>query len=152
MSTSRQEALQILKENGIRRTDSRVEILSLMLEEGIPMEAREIFTKLSEKLGDDAIWLSTVYRNLEAFEEKGLVHKVRMPDSDSIFYHLHETKHKHYAICRSCRKELPLPFCYLDELSSSLKAQGFVPKYHSLEVFGLCQDCYQKLQAEDKSM
>lgn len=141
---TRDEALQILRENNIRRTSARVYMLEAMQTAEVPLDAKEIFDKVVEKVGEDSIWLSTIYRNLEVFEEKELVHQVRMPESESIYYHLHEQEHKHYAICKNCRKEIHLDFCYLDELSDSLESQGFTPKYHRLEIFGLCKDCNNK--------
>ena len=138
---SRDIALQLLRENKIIRTTARVYIIETMLAKDVPMEANEIFEHILSKVGEESIWLSTVYRNLELFEQKGLVHQVRMPDSDSSFYHLHEQEHKHFAICEICRKEIPLAFCYLDELADSLEEQGFTPKYHRLDIFGLCKEC-----------
>ncbi len=137
----REESIQILKENNIRNTATRVSVLMAMLEAEIPLEAKEIFNSVIEMVGEDSIWLSTVYRNLETFEEKGLIHGVTMPESDSIYYHLHEMEHEHYAICENCRKEIPLRFCYLEELSDTLVEKGFTAKYHRVEIFGLCEQC-----------
>ncbi len=143
----RDEALQILKENGIRNTSTRIYILEVMLAAEVPLDAKEIFDRVVEQVGEQSIWLSTVYRNLEAFEEKGLAHQVRMPESESVYYHLHESTHAHYAICENCRTEIPLTFCYIDNLSDTLVEEGFTAQYHRLEVFGLCRECQEKLEA-----
>lgn len=141
----REMALHILKEAGLRRTEARVLILELMGESETPLEARQIQDLAAAKGMSEGLWLSTVYRNLELFADKGLVQEVKPPESESIFYRLEVHGHNHYAICENCHMEIPLDLCPFEEIERQLQAADFVPTHHRLEVFGLCSACRRRL-------
>ncbi len=131
-------AESILKKAGIRRTDARIKMLDVMLASETPLEAKE----LHEQAGTEDLWLSTVYRNLELFMEKGLVQQISPPDSESVFYHLEVNGHNHYAVCEECHRRIALDLCPVEDLEPQLTAAGFQPTHHRLEVFGICESCH----------
>ena len=57
--------------NGLKRTKTRESVLSVLLDSHSPLSALEIFSEIENR--GDSIWLSTVYRVLDAFVENGLV-------------------------------------------------------------------------------
>lgn len=85
--------------------------------------------------------VSTIYRILTAFEEKGLVTKSNWMDSGTFAYELNRGEHTHYAVCLSCHKHIPLHACpfehmHLPEAEGDFKITG-----HKLELYGYCGDC-----------
>jgi len=107
-----------------------------------PMSASEICSEI-EKSGEGA-WLSTVYRILELFVEKGVALKTSVMSSDMALYELNRFKHKHYAVCMNCRKIVAMENCPMDEFTPKLEDEGFRVVGHNLEVYGICKDCRGK--------
>lgn len=135
-------AAALLKHHGIRRTEPRLHMLQIMAAAPKPLEAREILELANRDR--EWLWLSTVYRNLEIFLDKGLVQQVNLPESEAVFYRLELHGHNHYAFCEICRREIPLDLCPIEALEAQLRAQGFTPTHHRLEIYGICEDCQKK--------
>ncbi len=135
----------ILNAYGLRKTRARIAILEVLLEQHKPLTAQTLLQLVQERYGDEDLWLSTVYRNLEQFMEKRMVQSISQPDADTQLYRLSLGKHNHYAICEACHREIPLDICPLDTIDQDLKRQGFTPTGHVLEIFGICKAC--RLQA-----
>lgn len=137
-------ARQLLKQQGIRQTEARIRILEILAAAPKPLEAQEICAAANAE--KEWLWLSTVYRNLEVFVQKGLVQESNLPDSEAVFYRLELHGHNHYAFCERCHKEFPLDLCPIVDLEDQLKEQGFTPTHHRLEIYGLCAECKKKLR------
>ena len=86
--------------------------------------------------------LSTVYRTLEHFIEKGEV-TVRIDDSGESTYMLCEPEHHHHhAICRVCGKVEDVDCTVMEQFSESLRAlHGFTIDAHKMEFTGRCSAC-----------
>ena len=131
---------------GIKWTRQRKDVYDILLNEQEPVSALQIYQQLllTEEAQNYAV--STVYRILGTFEEKGLVHKdVRNSDHNGV-YELERGEHTHYAVCLVCHKRIPLahcPFSYLQEIPAQT-AEGpedFVVTGHRLELYGYCREC-----------
>ena len=55
----------------LKKTKSRVKILSILEDADVPISAMDIYSQLEKS--EEPIWLSTVYRVLEIFVEKGMI-------------------------------------------------------------------------------
>ena len=98
------QAEEILKENGISNTDSRRRVLELFLEQPAALAHGDVEKKMGGAL--DRV---TVYRTLNTFLEKGLIHTIPTSDN-SIRYALcksdcseghHHDDHVHF-VCDEC--------------------------------------------------
>lgn len=128
---------------GIKKTKQRKNVLAVLESSEKPLSASEICSKM-EKNGD-AVWLSTVYRVLELFVEKGMVIKTNMMNNEMALYELNRFKHKHYAICMHCHKILAMDNCPMEKFIPELEDdEDFQVMGHNLEVYGLCKDCSSK--------
>ncbi len=134
------EALAILKKNSLSITDSRQRILELFLQSSGALAHADI-----EKKTGEIFYRVTIYRTLQSFVEKGLIHLIPTTDN-SIKYALckdecqaghHHDNHVHF-ICDECNKTI----C-LDEVTiPSVKLpKGFKPQYSEMMVTGICGDC-----------
>tara|TARA_B100001741_G_C16514466_1_gene581432 strand:+ start:203 stop:646 length:444 start_codon:yes stop_codon:yes gene_type:complete len=131
----------ILSKNGINRTKFRINLLSLFFNSKKSLLIEDIL-----KYFNYSINKATVYRSLDSFEKKGLVHKV--PDSNNYKrYSLckeeecsansHAHNHGHF-ICYSCNQT----FCIEDVKSPDIKQlKGFHVKELKLTLEGYCNDC-----------
>lgn len=72
------EPNEILKRNGIKITQGRVEILNILTNSENSLSAEKIYHIYRNN--NININLSTVYRTLELFEEKGLTEKITLND------------------------------------------------------------------------
>ena len=88
--------------------------------------------------------ISTIYRSLAIFEEKNLVEKSVLLGSDTAVYELADGHHKHYAVCLSCHKLVPLKHCPFEHVKhDSMESDegDFVVTGHKLELYGYCKEC-----------
>ncbi len=128
---------------GIKKTRQRTDIFEILYSADIPVSATEIFTEITHRHPDEMYAISTIYRNLLAFEKAGVVTKSVLSTEDNAVYELKNKKHRHYAVCLECHKKFPIKACPLhvieDDISSSVP--GFDITGHNLEVYGYCKDC-----------
>jgi len=135
-----QELLSILKKNNLSVTDGRKQILSLFLKSPGALGHSDI-----EKNTDAAFDRVTVYRTLQTFVDKGIVHHIPTTDN-SILYALckdnceaghHHDNHVHF-ICNNCNKTI----CLDDVIVPEVKLpNGFTPIHKEMVVNGICNDC-----------
>lgn len=127
---------------GLKRTKPREAVFAVFEEASEPMTALAISSNL-EKSGR-TLWLSTIYRVLESFEEKGLISKTTVLDNGMAVYAVNRHEHTHYAVCMKCRKMLAMEQCPMQEDIPELSNQGFQVTGHKIEMYGYCRECSEK--------
>ena len=134
------EVAEILKRNQLSVTDSRQKILELFRLSNSALAHADIEKKTSEQF--DRV---TIYRTLQTFVEKGIVHTIPTTDN-SVLYALckdncsqghHYDDHVHF-ICDNCGTT----YC-LDHITiPNVEVPGnFVTKRTDVVVSGLCDKC-----------
>ena len=131
---------EILKKNQLSVTDSRQKILDLFLQTKGALAHADVEKKTGETF--DRV---TVYRTLQSFVEKGIIHLIPTTDN-SIKYALckddceaghHHDNHVHF-ICDKCDKTI----CLDDVIVPGVKLpKGFKPLHAEMVVTGICGDC-----------
>ena len=130
----------VLKKNQLSVTDGRRKILELFLNS----EGALAHADIEEKTGEtfDRV---TVYRTLNTFVEKGIIHHIPTSDN-SILYALckdnceaghHHDNHVHF-ICDVCNKTICLDEVTVPEVKLP---RGFKPSHAEMVVNGVCVDC-----------
>lgn len=138
--------------DSLRKTKSRLKVWEILEKSSKPLTARQIAQQASASgsCGEDgkSVWLSSVYRALEAFEEAHVVNRMILKDSPEALYSLTETGHHHYAICLGCKSRTELEGCPFEEEEEHLhtKNDDFMVVGHTVEVFGYCKDCRKKMK------
>ncbi|RNL80674.1 transcriptional repressor [Sinomicrobium pectinilyticum] len=126
---------EMLRSHRLKRTSARIEILSLLLESSHTISYNDI----SEELGDN-FDKSTVYRTLNSFEEKGIIHAVN-DGSGGIKYAVtkqeSEDAHVHFK-CDSCEQTYCLPDTKIPRVHAP---DGFIINRSSLLINGTCKYC-----------
>jgi len=132
----------ILRRNSLSVTESRKKILSLFLNVSGALAHGDIERKAGEKF--DRV---TVYRTLQTFVEKGIIHTIPTTDN-SVRYALcrdncteghHHDHHVHF-ICLKCGKTLCLEEVVVPEIKMR---KGFSVNEIEVVVKGICLDCQQ---------
>lgn len=131
---------EMLKRNHLSVTDSRLQILNLFYKTPGALAHADI-----EKKTSDHIDRVTIYRTLQTFEEKGMIHTIPSADN-SVKYALckeqcaeghHHDNHVHF-VCENCNKTI----CLDDVLVPEVKLpKGFEPHQSNMVVNGICGEC-----------
>ena len=135
-----EELMEILKKNQLSVTEGRKKILELFLNSPGALAHADI-----EKNTDAAFDRVTVYRTLQTFVDKGIIHHIPTTDN-SILYALckdnceeghHHDNHVHF-ICENCNQTICLDEVTVPEVRLP---KGFRPNHAEMVVKGLCGDC-----------
>lgn len=131
---------ELLKRSQLSVTAGRRKILELFLQQDGALSHGDIEKKAGERF--DRV---TVYRTLQAFLEKGLIHSIPTADN-SIRYALckddcsagqHRDDHVHF-ICNHCGNAT----CLEDVVVPSIKVpRGYVVQQVEMLVSGVCKSC-----------
>lgn len=129
----------ILKKNNLSVTDSRKKILSLFLGSKDALAHGDIEKKAGEKF--DRV---TIYRTLQTFVEKGIIHSIPTSDN-SIKYALckdcedghHHDDHVHF-MCSNCNTTI----CLDDVVSPTIELpKGYKAQNVQVVINGVCDGC-----------
>ena len=130
---------ELLIKNNLKRTPSRIEILSVLEKASTPLTAEEIFKLLKKKDID----LSTIYRTLNIFAEANIVKKEINNNKENIFS-LVKNEDKHILVCVKCHKTVVIDDCPYHEANEKIEREtGFTINDHTTEIYGICPDCKQ---------
>ena len=129
-----------LKANGLKVTPARLGLLDIFKHGKKPISVKQ----LAKKLGNNAADIVTLYRNVEALADLGLLKRIRLNDKQ-IYYELAGGGHHHHLVCTNCGKLEDVKMREINLNKTFLKHHGFAKVTdHSLEFFGLCQTCSKK--------
>lgn len=126
---------------GIKWTKQRKSVYEVLFNASEPLNAVQIYNLVEKQDEENTFALSTIYRILATFEEKGLVNKSTWMDSDSLIYELNKGEHTHYAVCLECHRRIPLEHCPFAHLHLENETDEFTITSHKLELYGYCKDC-----------
>lgn len=134
------EIKEILKKNKLSVTGSREKILGLFINHEGALSHGDIEKKAGEKF--DRV---TVYRTLQTFLEKGIIHAIPTADN-SIRYALckddcaeghHHDHHIHF-LCTNCHNT----YCLDDVVTPKIELpQGYESSQIDVVVEGICKNC-----------
>ncbi|NCU19053.1 peroxide-responsive transcriptional repressor PerR [Pallidibacillus pasinlerensis] len=132
------DALETLKDSGVRITPQRHAILEYLISSMTHPTADEIYKALESRFPNMSV--ATVYNNLRVFREVGLVKELTYGDASSRFDFV---THEHYhIICEDCGKITDFQYPGLDEIEQfASHVSGYQISHHRLEVYGLCPEC-----------
>jgi len=132
---------KLLKRNSLSITGSRKKILQLFLEQTGALAHGDIEKRAGEKF--DRV---TVYRTLQTFVDKGIIHIIPTADN-SIRYALckdecseghHHDHHVHF-VCNHCGNT----YCLDDVVTPDIKLpKGYTAEHVEVVVEGVCKSCH----------
>ena len=127
----------ILQGANLKCTPGRIEMLMLLLNANCALSEKE----LSEKLSKSKLNKSTIYRNLMAFIDSGILHRAYTADNIAYYELAHNCSHvrchPHFT-CTKCQRT----FCLRDYIPPLIETPaGFDIHRQQVSLEGLCPDC-----------
>lgn len=133
------QILKDLKSSGHKMTPVRTALIEVLLGSDTPLSIEEISNLLESK--DLTPNKTTLYREVEFLKEQKMLEEIDFGDGKKR-YEISSTHH-HHIVCVTCKTVVDIP---MEEDLDSKEKQillkfKFKPIGHSLEFFGLCQNC-----------
>lgn len=127
----------------MRKTRQLEAVLSVVRGMTDFQSAADIYTKL--QVNGNPVGLATVYRNLAALEEDGVLDTVRSADGTTLYRECQSSGHHHHLVCRNCGKTEEFHLDGLEETLNQMgREMGFSALSHTVELTGLCSKCSEK--------
>ena len=122
-------------------TDRQKQILEELKECDDELTSQELHRQLHQC--KNAMGLSTVYRNLQVLIKQGLVRSRHLPTGEVLYTSVE--RDIHHLTCVECGETKRLEVCPVKELKVPRKSsENFELLFHTLEFFGLCQNCLKR--------
>lgn len=136
-----EELKKIVKQKGLKYTEQREIVLNILLNAEDHLTAEDVYNKIKEKYTESNIGIATVYRALSFLEEVDLITSIAF-GTEGKKYESNTKSHHDHLICTNCSKIIE----FLDEEIEKrqdriAKKNNFKITGHSMQLFGLCQDC-----------
>ena len=135
-----QKIIDLLKRSSLSITDSRKKILESFFQENSALAHADIENYVGEDF--DRV---TIYRTLQTFVDKGIIHTIPTPDN-AVLYALckdscsaghHHDNHVHF-ICDNCNKTFCLEHVVVPTVHMPV---GFAASQIDMVVSGICNYC-----------
>tara|TARA_B100000683_G_scaffold251188_1_gene266935 strand:+ start:4991 stop:5473 length:483 start_codon:yes stop_codon:yes gene_type:complete len=144
MTAAEQKCLQ----QGIRFTERRKQVLSVLIKADVALSAYEIAERCNAD-SDSNMPAMSVYRILDLFQEQNLIHKLDIANKYVCCSHIscsHEHNKSQFLICGSCRhvQEINLSEDAVKALQTAASSAGFSAISPQLEIKGRCTQCEQR--------
>ncbi len=126
---------------GKRMTRTRRAVLATLGAARYPLTPAEVYARLKhQRVAIDPV---TVYRNLTALTDIGVIARLALHQEGQARYEMKEGRHHHHHIrCRRCGRVADLLLCPLKKLTAMIERKTrFVVGDHSLEWSGWCPKC-----------
>jgi len=122
-----------------RATRQRAAVSALLDRLNDFRSAQEIHEKL--RRDGEGIGLTTVYRALQTLSESGDVDVLRTASGEAV-YRRCSTHHHHHIVCRRCGSTVEVEGPAVERWAQRIaKEHGFSDISHTVEIFGVCQEC-----------
>ncbi len=131
--------IEKLKSQKLKLTPKRQAILDCFAAQGKYLTPEQVWDKLKRQFKQ--LGLPSIYRNLETFEDCGILVRIKRDDR-RLYYamcHDHDSHHHHHHIvCVKCGKVDEVDGC---ALANMVKASGYKVLKHFVQLEGLCPKC-----------
>ena len=110
------DAIKILKDNGLKYTKKREDMINIFVNEDKYINAKYI----QQQLDNDypGISFDTIYRNLHLFKDLNIVESTEL-DGEMKFRIACTNHHNHHFIWENCGDKKEIIFCQFEKLSNS---------------------------------
>ncbi len=134
----------LLKDNNLKFTIQREVILECLYNSDEHLTPESLHNILQKKYSNLKIGIATVYRTLSLLEDSKMVTSLSF-GAQGKKYELGAKNHHDHLICTECGKITE----FVDEQIEIKQHQvadklGFKMLDHSMQIYGICQDCQQK--------
>ena len=130
------DAIRALRDSGLRLSTPRRLVLEALFAATGPVTAADLARNLS-------IDESSVYRNLEVLEQRGLIRHVHLGHSPGL-YTLARADEAEYLYCERCARATAVSPDRLDQIRKQIHRQfGYTARFTHFPIVGICDECAQ---------
>lgn len=125
----------------LRATPARIALMNLLEHTEKPIDVQTMIEYLEKQnIETDP---ATVFRIINMFTEKGLTKQIQFQEGKFRYELTTKTDH-HHLVCTNCGDIQDISDCNIQHLETEIaKKKKFQVTNHSLEFFGVCQNCQQ---------
>jgi Fur family ferric uptake transcriptional regulator len=128
-----------MRERGLRVSAARRLVVEALLAADGPMSAEQISEGIGGRVPSSDI--ASVYRNLQAFEDIGLVRHVHLGHGPGL-HALAVTGEREYLTCERCADYREVQPRELDAVRALIAERfGYVASFTHFPIVGLCESC-----------
>ncbi|CAN5210390.1 Fur family transcriptional regulator [soil metagenome] len=128
-----------LRGKDLKATPARLAAMKLFESSAHPLDVTAIITNLKKQ--HITIDPATAFRMVNTFTDKGLTKQIQFFEG-KYRYELSSKLDHHHLVCEVCGNIEDVSDCSLKPLEKQIKRQQkFLVKHHSLEFYGICENC-----------
>ena len=140
----RDKLVDLLTSRGGRLTRARRILLQVIGDLSTHFTPDDLARALRDR--GQAMAMTTIYRNLPALEEAGLIARTTFREENrngaATYEAIFGRPHHDHLVCRTCGKKVEFHYEALEVLQEEVARQhGFALSSHHLELVGLCPQC-----------
>ena len=137
------ELKKIVKQKGLKYTDQREIVLSVLLNAEDHLTAEEVYNEIKKEHTDSNIGIATVYRALSILEEVDLITSIAF-GTDGKKYESNAKSHHDHLICTNCGKIIEFMDDEIEKRQDKIaKKNKFKITSHSMQLYGTCETCQE---------
>ena len=135
------ELKRIVKQKGLKYTEQREVVLSILLHAKEHLTAEEVYNEIKKRYSDSNIGIATVYRALSFLEEVDLITSITF-GTDGKKYESNSKSHHDHLICTNCGKIIEFMDDEIEKRQDKIaKKNRFKIVSHSMQLYGTCETC-----------
>jgi Fur family ferric uptake transcriptional regulator len=136
-----EELKKIVKQKGLKYTEQREIVLSILLHASEHLTAEEIYNEIKKTFPKSNIGIATVYRALSFLEDVDLITSITF-GTDGKKYESNAKSHHDHLICTSCGKIIEFVDEEIEKRQDKIaKKNKFSITSHSMQLYGTCETC-----------
>ena len=137
------ELKKIVKQKGLKYTEQREIVLSVLLDAQDHLTAEEVYNEIKKEHTDSNIGIATVYRALSFLEEVDLITSIAF-GTDGKKYESNAKSHHDHLICTDCGKIIEFIDDEIEKRQDKIaKKNKFKITSHSMQLYGVCETCQE---------
>ena len=135
------ELKKIVKQKGLKYTEQREIVLSILLHASEHLTAEEVYNEIKKVFPASNIGIATVYRALSFLEEVDLITSITF-GTDGKKYESNSKSHHDHLICTTCGKIIEFIDDEIEKRQDKIaKKNKFIISSHSMQLYGTCESC-----------
>ena len=137
------ELKKIVKQKGLKYTEQREIVLSILLHAKEHLTADEVYNEIKKEHKESNIGIATVYRALSFLEEVDLITSITF-GTDGKKYESNSKSHHDHLICTECGKIIEFIDDEIEKRQDKIaKKNKFKITSHSMQLYGTCEVCQE---------
>ncbi|MCT7910037.1 transcriptional repressor [Arcobacter lacus] len=135
------ELRKIVKQKGLKYTEQREIVLSILLHAKGHLTAEEIYNQIKKDYPTSNVGIATVYRALSFLEEVDLITSITF-GTEGKKYESNSKSHHDHLICTQCARIIEFVDEEIEKRQEKIaKNNKFKITSHTMQLYGICENC-----------